>query len=363
MKKAFVFLFSRTLEKDYRLITSIDDPNFPNELLQRAEARATGLIRATDKQLEDPQWLFMKEGSCAIWGLACMNKILDERYSLDKTDTPIRCFMALAIPNYNGEPIPFEINAFATPFCKVMDGLFADYQSYVNNIIVDLPVSNECVSPNIWNENLNTDIRYCKFFSNDVDSTSLLGAAIGYKGDISIAINVAKEECVNDEKVCPPMNAVMRNSTSLQSVKTGLRPPPIITDDEEIGSNDPDNNGPEESVIVIPEDKDGELNNSDNKGPLEPKFENYWKKIVILFSLLVLLFAAIHYIKRSTNRSRPFNIPNSETPQQMQIRSFIDDTTVVNVNNNDNALSKERGCAVKSVSNEHFYDTVNMIAH
>lgn len=339
MKKAFVFLYSRTFEKDYRPIASINDPVFPNELSQRVEARATGLLRATDKQLEDPQWLFMKEGSCVIWGIACMNKLLDERYGLDKTDTPIRCFMALVIPNYNGESLPLEKNAFVLPFCEVMDELFTSYRTFISNVTVDLPVSKKCVSPGIWNENLNTDIRCCKFFANNVDSLSLLRAAIGYKGDISIAFNVAKEECVNDKKLCPPMNAVMRINTSISFTETGLRlPAPIIPDVEEEMSNDSD-------------DKDFE----------EPKTDNYWTKIAILFSILVILFAIIYCVKRPTNRTRLFNIPNTETHQQKQIRTFIDDSTVINATNDNSTLSKKK-IVEKSVSNERLYDTVSMIA-
>lgn len=226
--KAYVYIYSRTSEKDYRPLTKISDPRCPSEFLMRAEYRAIGLTRASDGQLEQPQWLFMKEGNCVIWGLACMNSLLDSRYSKDKTDTPIRGFSALVIPNYNGDPLPYDVSCFSEPFCKVMDGFFFSFKSSVSNVEVEIPTEGKCIEPGGWSNTLNTDIRYCKIMPCGVEGTSLLKEALGYSDDISIAINVAKLESVNDKKVCPPMNAVLRNGMSEQMAETGLIPPPKI---------------------------------------------------------------------------------------------------------------------------------------
>lgn len=220
--KAYVYIYSRTSEKDYRPLTQISDPRCPSEFLMRAESRAIGLTRASDEQLEQPQWLFMKEGNCVIWGLACMNSLLDSRYSNDKTDTPIRGFTALVISNYKGEPLPYDISCFSEPFCKVMDGFFFTFNSSVSNIVVEIPTEGKCIEPGGWNNLLNTDIRYCKIMPCDVDGTVLLKEALGCSDDISIAINVAKVESVNDKKVSPPMNAVLRDGVDELIVETGL---------------------------------------------------------------------------------------------------------------------------------------------
>ncbi len=220
--KAYVYIYSRTSEKDYRPLTQVSDPRCPSEFLMRAESRATGLTRASDKQLEQPQWLFMKEGNCAIWGLACMNSLLDSRYSNDKTDTPIRGFTALVIPNYNGEHLPYDVSCFSEPFCKVMDGLFFSFNSSVSNVVVEIPTDGKNIEPGGWSNTLNTDIRYCKIMPCSVNGTSLLKEALGCSDDISIAINVAKVESVNDKKVSPPMNAVLRDGVDELIVETGL---------------------------------------------------------------------------------------------------------------------------------------------
>lgn len=220
--KAYVYIYSRTSEKDYRPLTQISNPRCPSEFLMRAESRAIGLTRASDEQLELPQWLFMKEGNCVIWGLACMNSLLDSRYSNDKTDTPIRGFTALVIPNYKGEPLPYDISCFSEPFCKVMDGFFFSFNSSVSNVVVEIPTEGKCIEPGGWNNLLNTDIRYCKIMPCGVDGTTLLKEALGCSDDISIAINVAKVESVNDKKVSPPMNAVLRDGVDELIVETGL---------------------------------------------------------------------------------------------------------------------------------------------
>ena len=207
--KAYVFIYSRTSEKDYRPLTIIPDSRCPKEFLMKAESRATGLIRASDNELEQPQWLFMKEGNCVIWGVVCMNWLLDSRYSNDKTDTPIRGFTAFVIPNYNGESLPYGVSCFSIPFCKVMDELFFAYSSSVSNVEVEIPTEGKCIEPGGWSNTLNTDIRYCKIMPCSVNGTSLLKEALRYSDDISIAINVAKAESINDKKVCPPMNAVL----------------------------------------------------------------------------------------------------------------------------------------------------------
>ena len=223
--KAYVYIYSRTSEKDYRPLTKISDSRCSNEFLMRAELRAIGLTRASDEQLEQPQWLFMKEGNCAIWGLACMNRLLDSRYSNDKTDTPIRGFTALVIPNYNGEPLPYDVSCFSEPFCKVMKGFFFSFNSSVSNVEVEVPTDGNVIEPSRWNNSLNTDIRYCKIMPCSVDGTALLKEAMAFSDDISIAVNVAKVESVSDKKVSPPMNAVLRDGEDELIVETGLFPP------------------------------------------------------------------------------------------------------------------------------------------
>lgn len=282
-KKGYVFLYSRTLEKDYRPITQITSQICPYEFLMRVEARATGLLRASDHQLEEPQWLFMKEDHCAVWGLACMNKLLDEQYSLDKTETPIRCFVGIVIPDYRGQPLPFEIETFVNPFHKVMDVIFNSYNSYVGNVGIDLPDCNECVYPSKWKEALNTDIRYCKFFSRNADGKSLLGAAISYEGDVSIAINVASDECVNNKKVCPPMNAVMRGETSETLIDTGLEPPMQIHQLSET-----ENHNSTENIVSSTLDNKREEKTKSTSNP--------WIIIVVAILLFISMMTLTYYI-------------------------------------------------------------------
>ena len=106
-----------------------------------------------------------------------------------------------------------------------MDELFFAYSSSVSNVEVEIPTEGKCIEPGGWSNTLNTDIRYCKIMPCSVNGTSLLKEALRYSDDISIAINVAKAESVNDKKVCPPMNAVLRDGMSEQIVETGLFPP------------------------------------------------------------------------------------------------------------------------------------------
>ena len=341
-KKGYVFIYSRTSEKDYRPITQITSQICPNEFLMRVEARATGLLRASDHQLEEPQWLFMKEDDCAIWGLACMNKLLDEQYSLDKTGTPIRCFVAIVIPDYKGQPLPFEIEAFVNPFHKVMDVIFNGYSSYVENVSVDLPNCNECVYPSKWNEALNTDIRYCKFFSRNTDGKSLLGAAISYEGDISIAINIADDRCVNNKKLCPPMNAVMRGETSETLIDTGLELPvqnPQLNETE-------DHNSTEKVISSTLDNKCEDKTKSTSKP---------WIKNVVAILLFISMMTITYY---TLLRPKPNDkVIEHQIPLQKLPRSN-DSTNIENNKKKDQNGIPQQNRGVHEGTNEKISPTV-----
>lgn len=314
--KAYVYIYSRTLEKDYRPITTISCPGCPKEFLMRAQLRASGLLKASDIQLEQPQWLFMKEGNCAIWGVACMNKLLDSRYANDKTDTPIRGFTAFVIPDYNGEALPYDVACFSGPFCNVMDALFSSYSSSVSDIEVEFPIGNKCITAIGWNDTINTDIRYCKIMPCGVDGTSLLRSVMGSPEDISIAINVAKEDSVKNKEVCPPMNAVMRDGLSEKFVETGLMPP------------NKKNRNYEKITDKIHDDfPPGHIS-------IDPAYHTYykvwikikaWKKnILLIFSLVfvfVMVYRYVYKLKHENDDNKQQLVPTNSNIRERQIET------------------------------------------
>ena len=318
--KAYVFLYSRTAEKDYRPITVFDSSICPTTFLIKAEKRARGLLRADDLQLEQPQWLFMKEGDIALWGVACMNRILNKNYSEDRTGTPIRVFISFVVPHYHGEPLPHSINAFTYPFQAIMGRVFNGFDSSVSTVFVDIPVDGQVVNPSSFKGVLNTDVRYCKLFPCYEDGLGLLSSAIGYDGDISIAINVANEICINEKRHSPPMNAVLRERLSDGIIEAGEDPPVNpreIGDEIDSGSSIQDEDTEEQSTT-----KRSSLGN--------------WIRIILLILSMLSATVLTYYL---ANKPDMFKRPTKERGTNQQIQH----NTQTKVNSNNSSYHNHHG--------------------
>lgn len=211
--RAFAYVYSRTKNHDYRVLSDLSDAVFPSEIRNSFENRIKGVTN-DEESWESFKWVLVKERGFVLWGVACMNEMLDVQYSKDKFPRALRGFTGYVIPNYSGQPLANDINVFKEIFRKVMAPIFDSYvQEQSADFLVDVN-SASFIYPEPFNSKLNTDYHRCRVFSPTVDAESLVASCLSYPDDISVAINVARIESVTTPRFNPLMNAVMREPMS-----------------------------------------------------------------------------------------------------------------------------------------------------
>jgi hypothetical protein len=212
--KSYAFVYSRTKNHDYRLLAGLSEQFCPSSVSKVFENRAHGLVQ-TNEGLGQPQWLLVKEKGFILYGMACMNRDLDETYSMDKNPRPIRCFVGMALTDYDGAPIPNEMAIFKMVFRIVMSPIFESYtQKNLKDVVVDVSNASSFIYPQPFITSLNTDYHKCRLFSTNVDANALVASCLSCQHDISIATNVALRKSVLTPLFNPLMNAVMRECLS-----------------------------------------------------------------------------------------------------------------------------------------------------
>lgn len=209
--ETFAFVYSRTRTKhhDYRFLANLSNEVCPANVREVFESRVRGMAQ-TEKGLEHPQWLLVKQKDMVLYGTACMNETLDKAYSLDENPRPLRGFVGIVAINYRGEPLPAGMDTFRAIFRDVMGPIFNSYtqQSHTNKV-VDSTEATSFVFPQPFDDKLNVDCHICRVFSSVVDGEALLASCLSCPTDISIAINVASQENVTMPQFNPLANAVI----------------------------------------------------------------------------------------------------------------------------------------------------------
>jgi len=212
--KTFAFVYSRTKNHDYRVLSDLSEAVCPREVRNCFENRIVAITNDVDS-LKLSTWLFVKEKGYALWGIACMNEMLDIQYSKDKFPRELRGFTGYVIPNYFGQPLSNDINVFKEIFRKVMAPIFDGYvQEQSTDVLVDVSSAMFIIYPRSFDNKLNTDYHQCRVFSSTVDAESLVASSLSCPDDVSIAIHVARIESVTTPRFNPLMNAVMRDPMS-----------------------------------------------------------------------------------------------------------------------------------------------------
>lgn len=210
--RAFAFVYSRTKNHDYRVLADLSEEVCPSEVRDCFKNRIVAISNDADSS-KSFKWLFFKEKGYVLWGLACMNEMLDSSYSKDKFLRAIRGFTGYMIPNYSGEPLANDINVFKEIFRTVMAPIFDSFvQEQSTDVLVDVSNAASFIHPKPFDSKLNKDYHLCRIFSSTVDAESLVASCLSCPSDISIAMNVARIESVTTPRFNPLMNAVMRDA-------------------------------------------------------------------------------------------------------------------------------------------------------
>lgn len=213
--RAYAFVYSRTKNHDYRVLSDLSDSVCPNNIRNCFANRIEGFV-INGAGLESPQWLLIKEKGYVLWGVACMNEMLDPVFSKDKFPRALRGFTGYVIPNYSEEPLANDIIVFREIFKKVMAPIFDSYiQKQSKDVWVDVSNTSAFIYPRPFNSSLlNTDHHQCRVFPSSVDAESLVASCLSCPNNISIAINVASIKSVTIPMFDPLTNAVMNNISS-----------------------------------------------------------------------------------------------------------------------------------------------------
>ena len=361
--KAFAYVYSRTRNKnhDYRMLSDISNTVCPLETKNILERRVSRFLSQNDG-LETPQWMLIKESGYVLWGVACMNEMLNEAYAYDEYPRPLRGFTGILIPSYKEEPLPYDMGTFKSFFEKVMATVFDSYiQKSLTDIMVDTDNVAKYIYPRPFDDNLNTDYHYCRLFGPNADAELLVASCLSYSGDISIAINVAKTETVTDANYNPLFNAVMRDDSyvgkidvevmhkcgecgkKVFDIKDGLcqdcwdklnKKP-----DDEQGDNN--NNGEEEIIppepIICPQCGQEVECLSSSSGICEDCEKKKRKQMLIYCGILfvLLLFLSLWYYNEHigfSQKSEPgIEIKTNERQSQPVNNNYMMKTSVVNI--------------------------------
>lgn len=215
--KQFVFVYSRTKRHDYRVLSGLSDDTCPSDVRGNFVQRIRNLVK-TSEGMDAPQWLLVKEKGYVLWGLACMNEMLDETYSQDEFPRPIRCFTGIVIPNYTGEALPYDLEFFKAIFREVMVPIFDSFTGReLKDKLVEVSNVAKCIYPSSFDNKLNTDYHYCRLFAPSTNAELLVASCLSCPDDISIAVNVARRDSVLATEFNPLLNAVMRDGVFKES--------------------------------------------------------------------------------------------------------------------------------------------------
>lgn len=362
--KAFAYVYSRTRNKnhDYRMLSDISNTVCPLETKKILERRVSRFVSQNDG-LETPQWMLIKESGYVLWGVACMNEMLNEAYAYDEYPRPLRGFTGILIPNYNEEPLPYDMGTFKSFFEKVMATVFDSYiQKSLTDIMVDTNNAAKYIYPRPFDDILNTDYHYCRLFGPDADTESFVASCLSYSGDISIAINVAKTETVTDVNYNPLFNAVMRDDSYVGKIdvevmhkcsecgkkvfdlKDGLcqdcwdklnKKP---DDNEHDDQNDNGNNEDEEIIqepIICPNCGREVEYLSSRSGICEDCEKIKRKRLLIGFGIILLIVISLLYYNKHNGFSQKnepgIEIKTNDRQSQPVNNSFMMKTSLVNI--------------------------------
>ena len=188
-----LLVYTRTKHIDYRLICKPEDEFCPKEVINVFITQGRGLMNTDDYhgELEKPRWLYSKIGKFHLWGISCLNKILNIEYGQDYTGTNIRGFIGIIYKTEQIDEIPFDVNFFRNVYCNLISKIWDDKNS--NAIVGENTINTDAynfISLSTQKLDVNTHKSICKIFHQGTNIEDLISSILSFRSDISLAIGL-----------------------------------------------------------------------------------------------------------------------------------------------------------------------------
>ena len=211
--KTFAYIYSRTWDRDFHVLTKCDV--LPDEIRLVFDAQIKALLNdsVSPDSYNQPTWLLSRKRKYLLWGFSITNNLLSDEFTNDKFGRSIPCFCGVIYVDFTDSlQLPYSIEPFKPMFNKVMNSVWKPGSGSAANIEVSLGQTNLIISASNYGE-VNTKDYLCRLFPSNINDKELLSQCLSVPKDVSIAINVLKRNqvCDNKEGNIPLMNAVMRS--------------------------------------------------------------------------------------------------------------------------------------------------------
>ena len=211
--KTFAYIYSRTWDRDFRVLTKCDV--LPHEIKMVFDAQIKALLNDSvpPSSYNQPTWLLSKKDKYLLWGFSIANNLLSDEFTNDKFGRSIPCFCGVIYAGFTDSlQLPFSIVSFKPMFNKVMNLVWKPGSGSAANVEVSFEQTNLIIPASNYGE-VNTKDYLCRLFPGNANDKELISQCLSVSKDVSIATNVLKRNqvCDNKEGNIPLMNAVMRS--------------------------------------------------------------------------------------------------------------------------------------------------------
>ncbi|WP_303207764.1 hypothetical protein [Bacteroides oleiciplenus] len=189
--KAQYFIYTRNSENDYKLVFSPSDDFCPPETRKffLMQARGSINIDTYPSNLDNPRWLFSRQGNLTLFGTGLMNSALSAECNTDYTGTPVRGFFGILFDNTSINCIPFDIEFFKEIYAKHIVPLWNTSKDEFKKKGVDIDIEFErfnTIEATNFNLPLNTNNYKSVILGNSVKENELMAEAMATINDVSV---------------------------------------------------------------------------------------------------------------------------------------------------------------------------------
>lgn len=219
----YPFIYTRTLNKDYRLLTSGLLGGIPAEAINRCRAIARAMIDANDDLLQAESIVVVRQGTLTLVGKACLNRILGHP-GTDLYGRVVRGFFGFIADSPITE-IPAGNDYYSALYKTYVEPVWETYSdSEQVGTLYELPFGSDVISASEAGSTvINHNRALCGLYPATTDARALIAAVLATPEDNSIATNIhsRRQLTLTTPEFCF-MNAVMGR-------ETGLAKPEIVS--------------------------------------------------------------------------------------------------------------------------------------
>ncbi len=218
MANCYLFSYTRTRFIDYRNIFGVDYEVCPetvqNIMLEQVRAL---LNNSNDSNLNTPVHVCLSHSKFRLWGIVCLNRILNEDYSRESTNGRVRGFFGVLLtPGSDATTLPYSLDFYAGVYARYVVPQWDSYTfHYRENVELDIAAyrASEVIAPSKIDV-LNIDAHRCRLFGTSHSDKELLAEALAATGNVTIATSITDESQAISADRYALMNALLRNNTA-----------------------------------------------------------------------------------------------------------------------------------------------------